>query len=198
MADIAQPVSEQTQAIKDALGKAILLRAAGKYEEALSHHEKTFYLVEHVPHQLRKWRAGVGRTYRLMGYPQKALDAYNEALRIPVQGEEDAEVAVGILSNIANVLIDLNRPEEAHAFLSQAEEAIKETIHEDWLGEILECRARAFYLEGKYSEGANVAERAATMLGECGNAKSAIEARLTWAACWEAGRGVWVSGADKE
>jgi tetratricopeptide (TPR) repeat protein len=123
-----------------------------------------------------------------MGYPLKALDAYREAEKIPIQDKEDAEVAAGILSNIANVLIDLNRPQEAHGFINQAEEVHRESIHRDWLGEIIECRARAFYLEGRFDEATEAAERATEILRHCDGQRALNEARRTLAACWAAKR----------
>lgn len=131
--------------LKMAIRKSILLRQEGKYQESLSYLLAIDFLFdESEPTYLRHYICSLGRAYRFLGRSQEAIDEYERALKVPIRDEEDHADVAAIESNIAEALLDLNRPDEAHAFLDCPEEYLREKQNDHWLGEILESRARAY------------------------------------------------------
>ncbi len=193
------PVAEQT-ILKAAIDEAIRLRTCGDYEGALKHHEITRELFEDEPSYRRKWWAGVGRTNRLLGRHEEALDAYRVAMNIPATCEEEKAEIVCMAGNLANTLVDMGRTSEAHAFLDRCERGLIEANKWEWLGIHKETRARAFRVDGDYENAMNTALEAINLLWHRRTEVSEGDNKLTLATtlnaidgaletfwvCWEA------------
>lgn len=141
--------------------KAIILRAEEKYQEALTYQESIEHLFTNEwPVHLRRFHNGMGITLFNLGRYKQAVRHYDKAFSVEV-GDEDEELErAAHMGNKANALVELNRLTEAHECLDYAEGILRERQIDDWLGDRLETRARAYLKEGKRDEALKAAEEA--------------------------------------
>ena len=186
---IATPTKFQLQ-LKGVIRDGIELLNAGKLVEALNHHLSIrSFFNEFEPEYLRHFLCNLGLVYYEMGEYQLAINYLMEALGLePAQDHEHSDIAA-INVNIANVLLLLGRPDEAHTFLVQPEEYFISAYDSEKHGEVLETRARAFLMEGKNALALTAARIAVNLLLEyCEDSRPTGRAIRTLAACWEAKR----------
>lgn len=138
------------------------------------------------PKPLRRLLNNLGLTYRALGENEKAIDAYLEALELPVSDHEDEFESAAVEGNIANALVALKRTEEAHLFLDRAIRVLREANEDVWLGDRLETRARAYLIEGKYREALDAAKEAFDLHWHAFNLESLKQSFNTLAMCFEA------------
>lgn len=111
---------------KDHLNKGIVLRSEGKYQEALEHHLAAWEWIAASGSDLvsAKYQTGIGWCYENLGEHAKAYSAYQSALSYAKRTGDHIEQGIA-QNNIAYLLIGLDRGDEAHAWLNQAEESFK-------------------------------------------------------------------------
>lgn len=149
-------IKAQTGAkLKDALNTAILIRQEGKPLEALRFMESVRDLFDD-PEQLRRFHNGLGITYFDLSEFEKAIEEYETALMI--SGDEMESSAIQV--NIANALLALGRTDEARAFLSHAEAALRTGLDDGFLAHALDTKARVYLREGNYVEARRAAKEA--------------------------------------
>jgi tetratricopeptide (TPR) repeat protein len=95
-------------------------RASGNLNEALRIHLESYPLAQLTTRHFLKWKFhnGLGITYRRLGNPDRALIEY-EAVRFHAEEAGNAEDLGYAIVNIAMVLCELNRTDEARAHLEQ-------------------------------------------------------------------------------
>jgi len=154
--------TEQMNAkLKTAIDKAIIMRAENHYKEALSYQESIRFLFdESNPIYFRRYLCGCGITHFTLGNYEQAKADYLKALELPIIGSYDSLEIAAIEGNLANALVELGEIEEAHSYLAHAEKVLRANHVDDWLGDRLETRARAYHAEGKFDEALKAAEEA--------------------------------------
>lgn len=130
-------------------------RAGGNPERALTIHLETYPLVEQssAPVLKARFHNGLGITYRMLAvdkpeYLDRALIAY-EACKFHAQEAGDEREAGGAINNIAMVLCQAGRTEEAHTELERARTHITDPVI---LAQIDETSAQVFLKENKPTE----------------------------------------------
>lgn len=147
--------------LKIAIDRAIILRAEKRFEEALRYQESIRFLFdESNPIYFRRFLCGCGITYFSLGDYESAKTEYKRALGLPIIGSYDSLEIAAIEGNLANALVELGEIEEAHSYLDHSEKVLRANQVDDWLGDRLETRARAYYLEGKFEKAIKAAEEA--------------------------------------
>lgn len=172
--------------LRKAIRKGIELWKVKKYAESLSHLESvgTFF-DESEPIYLRHYLCNLGIVNRALGQSDVAVTLYTQALSIPAKtGGERSDIAA-INANLGNVLIDLERPDEAHKYLAKAEKYFREYSKHKLLGEVLENRARAYRAQGKVKRSRAVAHEAYKIMRRHSKAKAVRRVLGTLNVCWE-------------
>jgi tetratricopeptide (TPR) repeat protein len=168
--------------LKDALNIAINMRAEGRYEDALNYMESVRPFFEGEDLYTGRFHCGLGVTYFRMGKHDRAIGEYKIAFSYLAQC--DPMEAAAIHTNIADVLIDIDRTDEA---LEHLEISIDEfSQYEAWKGQTLETKARALLKVGKKQEAYEAAKEAVRILESCDEPMALREAMETKRICFEA------------
>jgi tetratricopeptide (TPR) repeat protein len=141
--------------------KAIIMRAENQYEEAFNYQASIEHLFgESFPLQFRRFHNGFGITCFNLGLYERAIKEYETAFNTEAGDEDEPVERAAHMGNKANALVELDRIREAHECLDYAERILRERQIDDWLGDRLETRARAYLKEGKLKEAHRAAEEA--------------------------------------
>lgn len=158
-------MQEKQVRLKRAIRKGITLRCEGRLDEALAHYEAIRdFFDESEPEYLRHFYCGLGRLYRFLGRNQEAIDQYTLATNLPVMSDRERFDEMAAYCNIAYAYIDLNRPDEAHAFLDHAESYFREKKDDAHLGEVLETRACVYLSQGDSDKAIKAAQESYDLL----------------------------------
>lgn len=172
--------------LKMAIDKAIIMRAEGHFEAAHKFEESIRFLFdESEPAALRRYLNGLGVSEFTLGNYEKAINAYELALRLPATESYEELERAAVEGNIANALVGLHRTNEAHAFLDHSEEVLRANHVDDWLADRLETRARAFLLDGENQKALEAAKEAFDLAWNCFSSESINVALKTLSMCWD-------------
>lgn len=116
--------------------RAIIERGAGNYGLALMLLEAC---ETSTPELQGRVHNGLAISCRLLGQPDRAIIEYSGAAEYFTQAGQPHDVA-RVENNIANLLVDLNRPEEALEYVARAEKVL--TTPES-LAEVFDTKSRA-------------------------------------------------------
>jgi tetratricopeptide (TPR) repeat protein len=184
---MSSTVQSKAQAkLTEANRLGINLWIAGKYEAALAHFEAVRFLFDETePGYFRSFLINIGIVYQELGFNESAIGHYMKAIELPATTEIehlDINLAIG---NLANALLFLDRPDEAQAFLSQAEEYFTRICDGEHLGEVLETKARIQRAQGNHGLAVKTARQAVNTMFEYSEDSNAIgRAIRTLAMCW--------------
>lgn len=172
--------------LKAAIRKGNELWAEEKYVEALNHLQSVRgFFDESEPIYLRHYLGNVGIVQRALGRADLAVTLYMEALGIPVTTEDEHSDVAVLNANIGNVLIDLQRPDEAHAYLTKAEEYFRNNSKHKLLADVLENRARAYLAQREIKKARTAAHDAYKTARRHSKARTVRHTIRTLATCWE-------------
>jgi len=173
--------------LKKALGDGIKLRKRGLFDEALSHYASIrVFFDESDPAYLRRYLNGVGVIHFNLGSHTQAVELYEQALNLPIADSYEELEDAAVKGNLANALVELRRTSEAHAFLDHAERVFREHQVDDWLGDRLETRARAYLIDSENEKAWKAINEAVGLLMHCFDEESLEIAIKTQGVVFEA------------
>lgn len=179
-------VQTQTK-FKAALGDGITLRKLGLFDKAIDHYRSIRrFFDESDPTNLRRFYSGIGVIYFNLGDYEQAILEYEQGLRLPINDSQDEIEDAALKGNIANALVELKRTAEAHAFLDHAEKVLRDRQVDDWLGDRLETRARAYFIDDEYLKALEAAKESFDLLWHCFDTESLSQAIKTLGMAFEA------------
>jgi tetratricopeptide (TPR) repeat protein len=185
---LSETVLTELQAnLKAAIREGIDLWEAERYSEALSHFQsvKRFFVKSESVY-LRHYYCNLGIVYRALDRLDLAIVEYERALEIEAHGKSTKSDVAAIKANLAYALMCMERFDEAHKYLNEAEKYFKKSRKHKRLAEVLETRARAYRAQGKIGKAEKAAHKAYKIMRRQRDAKAVLRTLQTSGMCWEA------------